>query len=89
MKIYLVLLVILLSSCAETQSVDACMTGQQYGFFAGLWHGFIIEFSFIGSLFDDSIAVYAMNNNGAFYNLGFVLGTWGNLSLFLPKKKSE
>lgn len=89
MKIYLVLLVLLLTSCADTQTVDACMTGHTYGFFAGVWHGFIIGFSMLGSLFDDSIAIYAVNNNGAFYNLGFFIGTGLNLRMLFPKKKSE
>lgn len=89
MKIYLVLLVLLLTSCADTQTVDACMTGHTYGFFAGVWHGFIMFFSLVGSLFDDTIAIYAYNNNGVFYNLGFWLGAGINLSMFRTKKKSE
>ena len=29
---------------------------------------------FIGSLFFDDIAMYAINNNGGWYDFGFVLG---------------
>ena len=44
------------------------------GFWAGLWHGFIIFFSFIISLFNDGVSVYETANKGALYDLGFVLG---------------
>ncbi|MFC1747058.1 hypothetical protein ACFLZR_01845 [Candidatus Neomarinimicrobiota bacterium] len=44
------------------------------GFWLGLWHGFIVLFTFILSLFKDSIAVYEVHNNGGWYNFGFVLG---------------
>jgi hypothetical protein len=39
----------------------------------GLWHGFIIFFSLIGSIFTD-IRVYAFPNSGGWYDFGFVLG---------------
>lgn len=35
----------------------------------------IIPYSFVGSLFSDEISIYAISNNGAFYNLGFALGS--------------
>ncbi|WP_344707960.1 hypothetical protein [Sphingomonas swuensis] len=44
------------------------------GFLHGLFHGWIILFSFIGSLFSDSITIYAVPNNGGWYNFGFALG---------------
>ena len=34
----------------------------------------IVLFSFIGSLFSNDIAVWAVNNNGGWYTFGFVLG---------------
>lgn len=43
------------------------------GFFHGLLHGFIIVFSFIGSLFTD-YEIYALPNSGGWYDFGFVLG---------------
>ena len=43
------------------------------GFLKGLLHGFILLFSFIGSLFTD-YEVYAFPNSGGWYNFGFVLG---------------
>jgi hypothetical protein len=44
------------------------------GFWKGLWHGFILLFTFVISLFSDSVGVYETHNTGNLYNLGFVLG---------------
>lgn len=81
MPVFLILL-LLFSGCADNESVDACLTGHKYGFFGGLWHGFIAPFDFIGSLFDDTITMYAQNNNGGLYALGFLIGSggWGFFS---------
>jgi hypothetical protein len=68
---------LLLSGCADKENVDACLTGYKYGFFGGLWHGFIAPFDFIGMLFDKDITMYAQNNNGGLYALGFLLGSGG------------
>ena len=48
--------------------------GDVAGFWLGLWHGFIMLFTFIGSLFSDSVSVYEVHNSGAWYNVGFLLG---------------
>ena len=48
--------------------------GEVAGFFSGLWHGLILPFTFLGSLFTRSISVYEVHNNGGWYNLGFLLG---------------
>jgi hypothetical protein len=74
--------IILLSGCANAESVGSCLTGHTYGFFGGLWHGFIAPFDFIGMLFDKSITMYAQNNNGGLYALGFLIGSggWGFFS---------
>lgn len=66
---------LLLTSCADVSpNVSECVTSDAYGFWSGLWHGIISPFSFVGSLFIDDIAFYAYNNNGGWYNFGFVLG---------------
>lgn len=44
------------------------------GFWAGLWHGFIIVITFIISLFTDTVQMYEVNNSGNWYNFGFLLG---------------
>lgn len=70
----LVMLAILVTSCADVTPIKNCVVDTPYGFWGGLWHGIIAPFSFIGSVFSDDIALYAVNNNGAWYDLGFVLG---------------
>ncbi len=44
------------------------------GFFTGLWHGFVAPFTFVVSLFTDTVNVYEVHNNGNWYDFGFVLG---------------
>ena len=64
-----------LTSCADVSPhVAECVTSDPYGFWGGLWHGMIAPFSWIGSLFSDEIAIYAYDNNGGWYDFGFVLG---------------
>src|SRR5512133_1284553 len=75
--ITLLSLVILTTGCAHNEAVKQCLTGHTYGFFGGLWHGFIAPFDFIGMLFNDKITMYAQNNNGGLYALGFLLGSGG------------
>lgn len=48
--------------------------GQIAGFWQGLWQGFISPFTFIVSLFSDTVHVYEVHNNGGWYNFGFLLG---------------
>lgn len=49
-------------------------TGHLAGFWWGLWHGIILVFSFIYSLFSDNVTIYEVHNNGGWYNFGFILG---------------
>ena len=65
---------LLFSSCAEVQNIEACKVGHTYGFFGGLWHGIIAPVSFVVSLFSDTVAVWAVNNNGGWYTFGFLIG---------------
>ena len=44
------------------------------GFWLGLWHGIIAPVTFIISLFKDTISIYEVHNNGAWYNFGFLFG---------------
>jgi hypothetical protein len=71
------LFIILLTGCAQNETVKQCLTGHTYGFLGGLWHGFIAPFDFIGMLFNEKITMYAQNNNGGLYALGFLLGSGG------------
>lgn len=65
-----------LTSCAEVNNIDQCLPIEKhsYNFWAGIWHGLITPISFIGSLIWEDIAVYAVNNNGSWYDFGFLLG---------------
>ena len=64
-----------MSSCADVTNIEECIKQEPYGFWSGLWHGFISPISFFGSLIWEDIAMYAVNNNGGWYNFGFVLGS--------------
>ena len=44
------------------------------GFWAGLWHGIIAPFTFLISLFVEGVSIYETNNNGPWYEFGFLLG---------------
>jgi hypothetical protein len=48
--------------------------GKVAGFWKGVWHGFIVLFTFIGSLISDKVQVYEVHNNGGWYDFGFVFG---------------
>ena len=72
--IYLILIIIVFASCADVTPIEDCVSDKPYGFLSGLWHGIIAPISFVGSLFIDDIAMYAVNNNGGWYDFGFVLG---------------
>lgn len=81
------LVCVCLVSCAHAEPVNECLAGPQYGFFSGLLHGFITPVSFVTSLFNDDVVIYAVNNTGGFYDLGFLLGSsgWG----FMAGNKSK
>ena len=80
LKLLVVVLVttLFITSCADVSHIQGCLDPVEhtYGLWGGVWHGMIMGFSFIGSLFSDDIAVYAVNNNGAWYDFGFVGGFW-------------
>lgn len=72
---FIVIAVMLLTACAQTIPLPPEVVGEsQPGFWKGLLHGMILFFSFIGSLFNDDIAIYAVNNSGGWYDFGFLLG---------------
>ena len=62
-----------LSACTATQQSGA-VTSSAPGFLLGLWHGFIFPVAWIVSLFTDQVAVYAVPNNGGWYDFGYFLG---------------
>jgi hypothetical protein len=62
-----------LSACAATQDSGAVAVLAP-GFWLGLWHGFIFPVAWIVSLFAEEVAVYAVPNNGGWYDFGYFLG---------------
>ena len=85
--LFILLSIILFTGCADVTVVDDCISIDTYGFWGGLWHGMIAPFSWIGSLLSDDIALYAVSNNGGWYDLGVVLGI-GALSIGSTKASS-
>ena len=76
-----ILFMIFLTGCANKENVSQCLEGPTFGFLGGLWHGIIAPIDFIAMWFRDDVTVYAQNNNGAWYALGFLIGSggWGFL----------
>ena len=74
----LAVVILLLSGCAAG---SARFTPEKpAGFCQGLWHGAISVVTFIINLFKHDVKVYEVNNNGGWYNFGFLLGVicvWG------------
>ncbi|RFS17614.1 hypothetical protein [Emticicia sp. C21] len=71
-KIILSLVIIIFSSCASNG-----YTAHQHGFFYGVIHGLVFPFALISKLFTNEYGLYAENNTGFFYWLGFIIGIFG------------
>jgi hypothetical protein len=68
------LLLLTLPACAAgpNQMVD---TGPDpAGFWLGLWQGLISPITFLISLFTPEVNIYEVQNNGNWYDFGFMLG---------------
>ncbi len=82
MKRYLVIVFVLttvtaLMACAPGPNEAVGIPGGDgsvAGFWLGLWHGFIVLFTFVISLFKDGVQIYEVHNTGPLYDLGFVFG---------------
>jgi hypothetical protein len=64
---------ILATACAASQDKSAVVASGP-GFWLGLWHGFIFPVAWAISLFTDKVSIYAVPNNGGWYNFGYFLG---------------
>ncbi|WP_315761286.1 hypothetical protein [Sphingomonas sp. Y38-1Y] len=71
-KLALAALLLTLAACAR--QVGSAVAPGAPGFLHGLWHGFIFPVSWVMSLFVPDIAVYAVPNNGGWYDFGYFLG---------------
>lgn len=65
-----------LTACAASQPA-VVPGGGDPGFWLGLWQGFIAPITFVISLFNEHVRVYAFPNAGRWYDLGFMLGIGG------------
>ncbi|MCW3847950.1 hypothetical protein OF829_11930 [Sphingomonas sp. LB-2] len=63
----------LLAACAK-QVPAAVDPASQAGFLMGLWHGFIFPIAWFLSLVMPDVAIYAVPNNGGWYDFGYFLG---------------
>jgi hypothetical protein len=83
------LLALLLSACASQVDAGVAKEAGTPGFLWGLWHGFILPWAFLGSLFSSEIAIYAVPNKGTFYDLGYFIGVTvlGGGSVFGSKRR--
>lgn len=61
-----------LAACAH--QTGSAVQPQAPGFLLGLWHGFIFPVAWVLSLFVPDIAVYAVPNNGDWYDFGYFIG---------------
>lgn len=73
---YLIFAILLLvvTGCAQQVDVSQCVTEQEAGFFTGWIQGFILPIALIVSWFDSDVAIYAVNNSGGWYDLGYYFG---------------
>ena len=65
-------LALMLAGCAD-QLPSAVEPGAP-GFLLGLWHGFIFPIAWLLSLFMPEVGIYAVPNNGGWYDFGYFLG---------------
>lgn len=67
-----VLGVLLLAAACASQPAPAAAGAP--GFFTGMLHGFIAPVTFIVSIFNDNVRMYAFPNAGVWYDFGWLLG---------------
>jgi hypothetical protein len=70
---FAIIAMLALAACTATQQSDAVAPNAP-GFLMGLWHGFIFPVAWVVSLFTKDVAVYAVPNNGGWYDFGYFLG---------------
>ena len=82
--IFLVITLLLLSGCAKHYTFEAY--SDPYGFFSGIWHGFIFPYALIANIVSWALSLFGISfladvqiigrpNTGIFfYYIGFFLG---------------
>jgi hypothetical protein len=85
-----IVFLLILYGCAQYVPLEEAANVPKVGFWHGLWHGIIFPIAWVVSLFSESTAIYAVYNNGAWYDFGFFIGVGGfSASLFASKKKEK
>ncbi|VVT23050.1 conserved hypothetical protein [Sphingomonas sp. EC-HK361] len=65
---------LLLAACARQVPSAVNHAADTPGFLLGLWHGFIFPVAWVLSLFVPEIAIYAVPNDGGWYDFGYFVG---------------
>ncbi|HWJ68658.1 MAG TPA: hypothetical protein VNS79_01200 [Sphingobium sp.] len=65
---------IALAACARQSAEAVSAAPGTPGFLYGLWHGFIFPVAWLLSLVSDQVAIYAVPNDGGWYDFGYFLG---------------
>ena len=84
-----ILLLFILCGCAVYVPLEQAAAVPKVGFWYGLWHGIIFPIAWVVSLFDQSTAIYAVYNNGGWYDFGFFIGVGGFSASMLASKKTK
>ena len=71
-RLALILPILALTACADQAATAVAPDAP--GFLYGVWHGFIFPVAWVVSLFDSDAAVYAVPNNGGWYDFGYFIG---------------
>lgn len=85
--VIVITLILIITGCASHYAPESIY--DPYGFFSGIWHGFIFPLSLVAniiswfmSLFDvyvfRDIQIIGRPNTGFFYYVGFILGLSGS-----------
>lgn len=68
------LLPLMLALAACAQQASSAVAPDAPGFLLGLWHGFIFPVAAILSIFMPDVAIYAVPNNGGWYDFSYFIG---------------
>ena len=74
LSLAVVLVLLTLSACAPGPNVMVDTGPDPAGFWLGLWQGLISPITFLISLFTPEVNIYEVQNNGNWYDFGFMLG---------------
>ncbi len=66
---------LVLSGCTAAANDVVTPPGVELaGFWQGVWHGLVSPVTLVVSLFRDDVGLYAVHNDGAWYDVGFMVG---------------